>query len=358
MRPPPLVLTAEQRHQLETVIRRPTSTQRAVERALIVLDAADGRSIREIAERLGVARNTVRKWCRGFVRKGVPGLQDQRRSGRPRRISAEERCLVVAIACQDPADQGLAGHSCWSASLLAQVLILSGLVATISARSVQRILRAATIKPHRHAYWKQRIDPHFVAKMRPVIDLYLHPPADGPVICADEKTCIQALTRRFPDLLPMEPGQLRRRSVEYVRHGTRCLTAALFVHSGRILGMVTSRRPKAVFVNFLDLLDANVPKGQVIHLVLDNLNTHRGQHIEAWHNAHPGRLVIYYLPFHASWLNQIELWFGTLSRRCLRLGDFRSGDDLAAKILAFIDTYNRLHAHPYRWTYTGDPVAA
>ena len=207
------------------------------------------------------------------------------------------------------------------------------------------------------AYWSREIDPLFALTMRGIVDLYLRPPVNDPVVCADEKACIQALSRRFPDQLPRRPGQLRRRSVEYVRHGTRCLRAAFFVHTGRVLGMVTPRRPKEVFLAFLDLLDVNVPAEQVIHLVLDNLNTHRGEHIETWRAAHPGRLEIYYLPFHASWLNQIELWFATLSRRCLRLGDFHSGDDPAAKMLAFIETYNRLHAHPYRWTYTGDPLA-
>lgn len=358
MRPTPLVLTDEQRQWLEAWIRRPTAPQRTVERALIVLAAADGQGTRTIARQLDLSRNTVRKWCRRFAQQGVVGVTDRPRPGRPRLISAEERCLVIATACQEPTEHGLAGHSSWSASLLAQILTTSGKVVAISSRSVQRILQVAAIKPHRCAYWKQPIDPNFEAKMRPIIDLYLHPPGDGPVICADEKTCIQALRRRFPDLLPKRPGQLRRRSVEYIRHGTRCLTAGLFVHTGRIVGMVTPSRPKEVFVAFLDLLDASVPRGQVIHLVLDNLNTHRGQHIDDWLAAHRGRLAIYYLPFHASWLNQIEIWFGTLQRRCLRLGDFASGDDLAATILAFIDTYNRLHAHPYRWTYTGEALAA
>jgi len=353
-----LVLTDEQRRQLEDLVRRPTTPQRSVWRALIVLAAADGQGYRSIAQAHGVTRNTVRKWCRRFAGRGLAGLADLARPGQPRRITAEERCLVIATACQEPSDHGLAGHSSWSGSLLAQVLTTSGRVLAISARSVQRILKAAAIKPHRCTYWKQPIDPNFAAKMRPIIDLYLRPPADGPVVCADEKTCIQALQRRFPDRLPTGPGQLRRRAVEYVRHGTRCLTAGLFVHTGRIVGMVTPTRPKEVFLDFLDLLDASVAKGQVIHLVLDNLNTHRGPHVEAWLAGHPGRLTIYYLPYHASWLNQIELWFNTLQRRCLRMADFPSGDDLAAKILAFIDTYNRLHAHPYRWTYTGEALAA
>jgi transposase len=358
MHPSPLVLTDEQRFQLETLIRRPTTPQRLVERACIVLAAAEGRRFRAIARNLGLQRATVRKWCRRFVAQGLAGLEDVPRPGRPRRISASERCLVIATACQDPEELGLGGHSSWSAALLARTLVVSGRVARISARSVQRILQIAAIKPHRCAYWKQPMDPNFEIKMRPVIELYLNPPADGPVVCADEKTCIQALRLRFRDLLPHRPGQLRLRSVEYIRHGTRCLTAGLFVHTGKIVGLVTPRRPKEIFIAFLDLLDTQVPTGQVIHLVVDNLNTHRGAHIDGWRAAHPGRLVIYYLPFHASWLNQIELWFNTLQRRCLRFGDFVSGDDLASKILAFIDTYNRTDAHPYRWTYTGEPLAA
>ncbi len=218
--------------------------------------------------------------------------------------------------------------------------------------------QAGLHQTHRCAYWKRRTDPDFDVKMRPIVELYINPPADGPVVSADEKTCIQALQRRHPDLPIRRPGELSRREVEYTRHGTRCLTAGLFVHTGEVFGIVTENRPRDVFLAFLDLLDTKVPEGQVIHLIVDNLNTHRGAHIDAWHAAHPSRLVIHYLPFHASWLNQIELWFNTLQRRCLRRGDFVSADALHAHILAFIRTYNRLDAHPYRWTYTGDPLAA
>jgi putative transposase len=354
---PPLVLTTQQRDQLETVLRRSTSTQRAVERALIVLEGAGGRSLPETAERLGLTRNTIRKWRRRFILNGVDGLHDRPRCGRPRRITAEERCLVVAAACQDPADHELAGHSSWSGSPLAQVLVLSGLVSAISARSVQRILKAAAIKPHRIAYWKQKIDPLFALKMRPIVDLYLRPPANGPVVCADEKTCIQALSRRFPDQLPRRPGQLRRRSVEYVRHRTRCLTAAFFVHTGRVLALVTPRRPKEVFLAFLDLLDVNVPPvghppgaGQPQH---PPRRAHRGL---ASRPSGSARDLLPALP------RQLAQPDRALVRNALpplptpRRLPLR--DDLAAKMLAFIETYNRLHAHPYRWTYTGDPLAA
>ncbi len=265
---------------------------------------------------------------------------------------------MVGAACATPERLGLEGITEWSASLLAECLVATGQVAAISARTVQRILARATLKPHRCEYWKRATDPAFTAKMRPILDLYLHPPADGPVWSIDEKTSIQALQRRFPDLPLRRPGELAKREAEYVRHGTRCLTAGLNVHTGEVVGLVTERRPASVFIAFLDLLDAHVPPGQVIHAVVDNLNTHSGPAVAAWQAAHLGRLQLHYLPFYASWLNQIEMWFATLQRRLLKRGDFLSGEHLQAQIVAFLATYNRLHAHPYRWTFTGDPLAA
>jgi transposase len=352
-----LVLTCPQRDALERVVGLPTSTQRAALRALIVLHVADGIGIRETARILLCQPATVRKWCRRFVA-GDRGLADAQRSGRPRRITAAERHTVVAAACATPASLGFDGYSVLSGALLAKALVESGRVAGISGRTVLRILNLADMKPHRCAYWKRSTDPNFDTKMRPIVELYLNPPDDGPVWCIDEKTCIQALERRFPDLPLRRPGEIIRREAEYVRHGTRCLTAGLEVSTGRIIGRLTPRRPKQEFIAFLDLLDAQVPAGQVIHGVVDNLNTHRGDLVEAWKHDHPGRLELHYLPFYASWLNQIELWFNTLQRRCLKRGDFVSADDLVTQITAFIATYNRLEAHPYRWSFTGDPLAA
>ena len=353
-----LGLSDEQVHQLESLASRPKAAQRSVYRAKIILSRLAGVGVRATASAMNCKPATVRKWCRRVAAQGLDGLNDAQRSGRPRRISAVERCSVVAAACQAPAEYGLDGHTLWSGALLANALVHSGRIGRISARTVQRILKLASIKPHRIAYWKRKSDPAFDTKMRPIVGLYVNPPTDGPVVCADECTCIQALQRRFPDLPIRRPGELARREFEYKRHGTACLTAGLFVHTGQVLGMVTEKRPKAVFLAFLDLLDRRVPEGQVIHLIVDNLNTHRGAHIEAWLQAHPGRIVFYYLPFHASWLSQIELWFRTLKRRCLAGGDFTSVTALKAHIEAFIRTYNRLHAHPYTWTYTGDPLVA
>jgi transposase len=358
MHPCQLDLNPTDRVHLEAITRRSTSSQQSAFRALVVLMVADGNSISGAARALGCCRQTVRKWVRRMTAGGIAGLEDAQRSGRPRRISSSERHSVIALACSRPEDAGLAGHSEWSGNLLAEVLVSSGRVAAISGRSVQRVLKGADLKPHRCEYWKRKTDPQFDAKMRPIVDLYLNPPSDGPVWCFDEMTCIQALERCFPELPLRRPGELVKRSFEYVRHGTRCLLAALEVHTGRILGQVYPRRRREEFVAFLDRLDAEVLAGQVIHLVLDNLNVHRGPHVDQWLICHPGRIVFHFLPFHASWLNQIEIWFNTLQRRCLRRGDFRSTEALEAVISDFIATYNRLHAHPYRWTYSGDPLVA
>jgi transposase len=358
MRPSLLGLSGATSALLERLARLPTTSQRTAFRARIILLADAGQPLRSIARKLGCKPTTVRKWVRRVSAEGVPGLRDAPRSGRPRRITAHERCSLIAAACAAPDQYGLDGITEWSADLLAGTLVAGGQIAAISARSVQRILARASLKPHRCEYWKRATDPAFEEKMRPILDLYLHPPSDGPVWSIDEKTSIQALQRRYPELRLRRPGELAKREAEYLRRGTRCLTAGLNVHTGQVLGLVTPRRPASVFIAFLDLLDTEVPPGQVIHAVVDNLNTHSGPAVKAWQEAHPGRLQLHYLPFYASWLNQIEMWFATLTRRLLRRGDFTSAEHLGAQILAFIATYNRLHAHPYRWTFTGEPLVA
>ena len=359
MHPTPLLISDEERRILTRATRLPTSTQRLAFRARIVLTRAAGIPVRATARQLDCCPRTVRKWSGRMATKRLPGLRDAARTGRPRQITASERCTVIALACTPPEQSGLADYTTWSGSLLAESLRGTGPGRRHQRpRTVQRILHVASLKPHRCDYWKRRTDPDFDAKMRPIIDLDLDPPTDGPVWCLDEKTSIQALQRRHPELPLRRPGELIKREAEYIRHGTCCLTAGFKVHTGKGPGLVTARRPAEVFTRFLDRLHAHIPAGQVIHAVVDNLNTHRGPAVGDWQAAHPGRLQLHYLPFYASWLNQIEMWFRTLVRRLVRDGDFSSTADLEARLYAFIATYNRLHAHPYRWTYTGDPLAA
>lgn len=363
MQPAHLDLSGEVRRQLDRLVRLPTTPQRLAQRAHCVLMVAGhpeqpSKAIRQVARELRWHPGTVRKWVARVRRKGVQGLADQPRSGRPRRITPLERAAVVAAACASPTDYGLAGYTMWSGTLLARALTGAKQVLALSGRSVNRILRTATIKPHRIEYWKRRRDPDFARKAAPILELYQSPPEGGVVVCADEMTAIQALERVSPDLPTHKPGHLLKREFEYIRHGTLCLTAAFFVHTGKALGLVTERRPKEVFTQFLELLHAEVPKDLVIHLIVDNLNTHRSDLVSQWQRDHPGRLQIYYLPFYASWLNQVELWLRTLRRRCLARGTFRHVDELRSALLAFIETYNRLEAHVYRWTYRGDVLAA
>lgn len=363
MLPTHLELDDDLLQQLQRLVRRPTTPQRLALRAGCVLMVASqpgerDRGIHQVARDFGWQAKTARRWVRRVEQEGLAGLSDRPRPGQPRRITARERCAVIEAACGTPDEYGLAGYTKWSGALLAKVLTAAGRVAAISGRTVNRVLQTATLKPHRIEYWKRRRDPEFDVKAAPILDLYLNPPPDGVVVCADEMTAIQALERVAPDLPRRLPGQLLKREFEYIRHGTRCLTAGLFVHTGRVLGLVTERRPKAVFVQFLDLLHSQVPADLVIHLIVDNLNTHKGELVEQWLLTHPGRLKIYYLPFYASWLNQVELWLRTLQRRCLDHANFATGVALAQALQDFIATYNRLEAHVYRWTYTGDALAA
>ncbi len=354
MRPQNLGLSDEQVHQLESLASRPKTAQRSVYRAKIILSRLAGVGVRATAKAMSCKPATVRKWCRRVATQGLDGLTTRSArvahggSARPSGVRwwrPPVRPPPNTAWRATPYGAGRSWPTCWS-------------IPDASAGSAPAACSGSSSWPpssHRIAYWKRKSDPAFDTKMRPIVGLYVNPPSDGPVVCADECTCIQALQRRFPDLPIGRPGELARREFEYKRHGTACLTGGLFVHTGEVLGMLTEKRPKAVFLAFLDLL---VPEGQVIHLIVDNLSTHRGAHIEAWLQAHPGRIVSYYLPFHASWLSQIELWFRTLKRRCLAGGDFTSVAALKAHIEAFIRTYNRLHAHPYTWTYTGDTLVA
>jgi transposase len=270
----------------------------------------------------------------------------------------------------------------WSAADLAQAAIVDGIVASISRATVWRLLDQAAIKPHRWHYWRHSPDPDFEAKMLAIVDLYLKAQRLAKrgeiVLCVDEKTSIQALQRRYPHK-PPRSGSIERIEHEYIRHGTRCLTASLEVATGEIYGHLTDNRPAEVFADFVESVSYHYRKAKRIHFVLDNLNTH-------WHEAacrtvaklsrcplpptatgaqrraflaKPGkRLVFHFTPSHASWLNQVEIWFGTLTRKVIRRGDFRSVDDLDAKIIEFIQYYDEYLAHPYRWTYTGKPLAA
>jgi transposase len=352
-------LRARERTKLERVVREQSGEARSYRRARMVLLAVDGESISGIADVLGTSRPRVTTWLRRFAVARLGGLGDRPRSGRPRVISSLERHQVVAAACQSPSALGVA-RNVWSHKSLAAALTAQGLVRSISETSVGEILDEAEIKPHRVKMWCHSTDPAFQEKMRAIVRLYVRRPRGEPVLCIDEKTGMQALSRAR-GLTSPTPGREIRQDFEYRRNGTRCLFACFDVGSGKVLGRCTQQRRREDFHSFMDLVAAAYPHRRV-HVVLDNLNTHsdskQGSFITDWNRAQRNRFVFHYTPTHGSWLNQVELWFGVVSRRVLRHGNFRSPDDLVRAIEAFIQTWNRSEGHPFRWTYRGRPLVS
>ncbi len=352
------ILPAETR-ELERIVREQRGEARIYRRARMVLLAGSGTSVAAIARMTGTNRTRVGDWLRRFKKDGVGGLKDQPRSGRPVEVTSIERHQVIAAACGEPSKFGLE-RSTWSHESLTEALESSGLVRSISSSTVGRILSEAEIKPHRVKSWCHSTDPEFQPKMLRIVDLYVSPPAGEPVLSIDEKSGIQVLSRLRP-MVPASPRRDARYEFEYRRHGTRCLFGCFNIRSGKVLGRCTLRRTREDFLSFMDLV-AKQYRQRRVHVILDNLNTHkdtgRGAFMTEWNRLHGDRFEFHYTPTHGSWLNQIELWFSILSRQVLRYGDFHTADDLVRTIEAFIRRWNRDQAKPFRWTYEGRPLVS
>jgi transposase len=345
---PPLEVSDEDRAVLERWLRAHTTEQRMWLRARVVLMAADGHTNRAIAAATGLSEEAVSRWRRRYARAGLKGLADRERSGRPPVYGHDERLRVVATVTETPPDP--AGH--WTHQAIADRLADTGM----SADTVGAILKDLDLKPHLVRGWLTRKDtPEFWQRAVDVCGLYLDPPDNALVLSVDEKTAISARSRTYPPT-PAAPGRVARREFEYVRHGTACLMAALDVHSGQVLGSDAARNDAAHFIAFLDEIDAAVPAHLAIHLVADNGSSHVARATRGWLAGHP-RFHVHHTPPHASWLNQVELFFSILARRLLKHGDFVSRADLVAKLIAFIADYDAT-AGPFKWTYDGRPLKA
>jgi hypothetical protein len=295
----------------------------------------------------------------------------------------EDRHKVVVLATTKPAELGLP-ISHWSLEDLAIQILKDAHYRDMSCSTINRILNSNDLKPHRCTQWLHSNDPDFEPKALHIARLYLDAPRlyqhGELVLCVDEKTSIQALERKYPGR-PMAPGRPERREFEYIRHGTRCLIASLLVPTGQILGDVSARRASLDFCRHLRQTAEQFPKARRFHWVMDNLNTHwnlslcrciarlsgvrfephklkTGAQRRAFLTDPEHKHVLHYTPKHGSWLNQIEIWFGVLQKRVIRRGNFCSKADLTRRILEYITYYNKNLAHPYRWTYTGQPLAA
>lgn len=337
-----LMLSKEQRATLESWVRRRNSAQALALRARIVLACASGQSNTEVAQEMKCSRPTVCKWRARFREQGVEGLLDEPRPGAPRQIGDEqvERVIVKTLETTPP------GATHWSTRSMAQA---SGL----SQTAVSRIWRAFGLQPHRSETFKLSRDPLFIDKVRDIVGLYLNPPERALVLCADEKSQIQALQRSQP-LLPMRPGQIERRTHDYVRHGTTSLFAALNAKTGKVIAECHRRHRAQEFRKFLQTIDRNVPATLAIHLILDNYGTHKTPAIRRWLARHP-RFHLHFTPTGASWLNLVERWFALLTEKRIGRGSFTSTHALEQAIEEFLDVHNQ-QPKPFVWTKTADEI--
>ncbi|MEO7193488.1 MAG: IS630 family transposase [Pseudonocardiaceae bacterium] len=337
-----IVLGQRRRGRLEAIVAKATAPQRLVLRAKIALAAGRGEATATIARELGICVDTVRTWRSRFRREGMPGLSDRPRSGRPPVYGIEDQLLIVATVTQQTPQV----DSHWTHRALAEHLAEP---VGVCASQIGRILASLDLKPHRVRGWLNRpADPAFHLKAQAVCRLYLDPPPDTVLFSVDEKTCMQARSRKRATR-PIRPGQVERREFEYVRHGTVSLTAAMNVTTGTVHPKIITRNDSATFIEFLTELAQTVDPTKNIHLILDNGSSHTSKQTRTWLHEHP-RFTVTHTPTHASWLNMVEIFFSILTRRMLRRGDFASRNDLTNKITKFISTYNGT-AKPFRWTY-------
>ena len=311
---PKIQLAEPQQEELVRRMGSRTVTARAMERAKIILGSAAGRAQTEIAQHLGIVRQTVRRWEKRFLQAGIPGLEDAPRAGRPAVIGPEKIQQIVQKSIQEtPPDS-----THWSTRSLAQAV-------GVSASSVSRIWRERQLKPHRVRTFKLSNDRQFAEKVEDVVELYLHPPPDSEVWSADEQCQIQALTRTQSSL-PCAPGHCATQTHDYKRHGTTTLFAAMNMGSGEVVYTFHPQHRHQEWIQFLGLIEKHASPGKQIHLIIDNYSAHKHANVCQWLYEHP-RFHIHYTPTSGSWLNQVERLFGEVTEKCLR---HRSAPTVAA----------------------------
>jgi transposase len=351
----PVTLSDDERRELERRVKAPTATQREAVRAQIVLGCANGETAQAVARRLAVSPRCVEKWRARFGRARLAGLQEQPRAGRKLKYETNIRIEVLALACEPLA---MAGGTPIRRTIeqVRRRAIERGLVAQIGWSTVQRILSEGDVRPHHVRGWLHSPDPHFRQLVNEITALYLTPPPDAVVIAVDEKPGMQATERRHPSRAAA-PGRSARFEFEYRRHGTQTLIAGFVVHTGEVLAACGDTRTAGDLLAFMEQVAARFPD-RPIHVIWDNLNIHSDGKDARWttfNQRHRQRFSFHYTPKHASWVNQVELFFSLLQRRCLRGASFRSASELRAAVLAFIGQWNRT-AHPFRWTFRGYPL--
>jgi transposase len=336
----PLLLRDNDREELVVLTRSSSVGAGLAARARIVLLAAEGTPNVEIARLVGVSRPTVNAWRTRYAERGLPGLAEEKRSGRKRSI--DQRRIVAETLRPPPASLGVT-H--WSSRLLANRLGTSHV-------TIAEAWKRYGVKPWKAETFRFSTDPELEAKVADVIGLYLAPPENAIVLCCDEKSQIQALNRT-QKTLPMQPGHAEQRTHDYVRHGTTTLFAALEIATGRITGVCKNRHRHQEFLAFLKHVARAYPDDE-LHLVMDNYAAHKHPNVRSWLAANP-RIHVHFTPTSGSWLNLVEVWFSIIERQAIHRGSFPSVRDLMIKIRAFINGWND-RCHPFIWTKPADQV--
>lgn len=337
-----VVLSDEERSELERLSRRARVNRSLAFRAKIVLACADGAANQDVARSLKTTNATVGKWRKRFAQYRVDGLLDEPRVGAPRSISDDEvEAIIVKTLETKPA-----GRTHWSTRSMAENV-------GVSHSSVGRIWRTFGLQPHIVETFKLSDDPQFVEKVRDVVGLYLNPPDNAVVFAVDEKPQIQALERAQP-ILPMDLGQPERHTHNYVRHGTLDLFAALNVMTGEIIAKCKEQHRAKDFVAFLKDIDRAVPANLDIHVIVDNLSAHKAPEVWRWLIRNP-RFQLHFTPTYSSWLNLVERFFGLLTEQALKRGSHCSVPALRNAIFDYVDAHNA-NAKPFKWVKTADEI--
>lgn len=380
---PPIRLSHDTHRDLHLLARAHSTPQSLALRARIILRAAepDTPSNLQIGRDLGCSNRTVGKWRKRYHHDGLVSLQDARRSGRPRRVPSKARVIIVSAASQLPQDEDRTVTR-WSLDELVDRVMEALPKSSISRSTIWRVLEEIDLKPHKSAYWLNSHDEDFETKASNVCQLYRQAQdffqQGRLVISCDEKTGMQVLERKAPTK-PARPGKRERREHEYIRHGTRVLIASLAVATGQLAWTLGNTRTSLDFIAHLKKAYRRLPRMTRYDWIMDNLNTHwslavchlfakwcklpfdpkalqTGAQRRAFLTDPTHRHVIHFTPKHGSWLNQVELFFGVLQRRFLAQSSFRGKAKFDAGLQRFLQDYNARHAHPYRWTYTGEPL--
>ena len=332
-----VILSADDRQRVAAIIGDRSRPLKHIQRARIVLHSDDRLPVAEVAKRAGASRPAVWRWQQRYAEEGVDGLlRDKTRPPGKPATPTDQVARVLAVTCSEP--PGETTH--WTGRAVAALVGLS-------LRTVQRIWEAHRLQPHRVRTFKRSNDPAFAEKVEDIVGLYMNPPAHAVVLSIDGKSRIQALSRTRPGT-PVAPGRPATMTHDYKQHGTTTLFAALNILDGTVIGRCMQRHRNQEFIRFLNQVEAAVPAGKIIHVVLDNYAAHKHPRVRAWLSRHP-RWVFHFTPTSASWINAVEGFFPALTRRRLKRGDFRSVVDLQAAINRYVAEHNE-SSRPFVWT--------